>query len=536
MMLRLAAALLVLLVGNVAGAHADLRAIVMGVDAYQTERHLHGSVNDARGVAAAVRPMAAGLTLLLDAQVTRDAVLRAWSQTLAASRPGDTILVTFSGHGGRERVRVSKQAPLGFREFWVMADFDRHSPEGVGRRILSSEVANWTDQAEAAHVKLLLLADHCYAGTIYRSIGVDSLGIRSIPLLVDGDIPADDQPPNISELKAAPPPPGVTSLAADTSDKPVSEFRITGTGEVHGALSFAFAEALTGERKFVDPSGDGRITRGALLNFLEAKVAQMSDGTQDAQLRPADPEDEVLFALPRSAAPAPQQQDPPVPLHITGLPEAEARATAAAVPGAVWEPDPARARLVWEWRPTAPRLVTGLNMFVSFDLPRTDLPAAVAKIRAADALGRLAAGGALKVVREGTGPSPVTIAGERVRLSVEGLPGPRSFGVQPRRGRARAVPVSRAARRPDRGTGAPVRTARDRGAQTVRRRSRGGGRKPEIADRADRRDPRARRPAESRRRASRRGAGAGGRRRRARCGGCGVYRAGGIALRSRGDP
>ena len=74
----------------------------------------------------------------------------------------------------------------------------------------------------------------------------------------------------------------------------------------------------------------------------------------------------------------------------------------------------------------APRLVTGLNMFVSFDLPRAALPAPVAKIRAADALGRLAVAGTLKLVREGQGGAPpaVTIAGQRVRLAVEGLPGP----------------------------------------------------------------------------------------------------------------
>lgn len=54
---------------------ADLHAIVMGVDAYQHERNLHGAVNDANSVAVGLRPFAKNLTLLLDAQVTRDAVL-----------------------------------------------------------------------------------------------------------------------------------------------------------------------------------------------------------------------------------------------------------------------------------------------------------------------------------------------------------------------------------------------------------------------------------------------------------------------------
>ena len=130
---------------------AELRAIVMGVDAYQHERNLHGSINDANSVAAALNPYAKSLALLLDAQVTRDAVLNAWADTLTASKAGDTITVTFSGHGGRERVRVSRQAPLGFRQFWVMVDFDRRSSEGTDRRILSTEISQWTQAAGAKH-------------------------------------------------------------------------------------------------------------------------------------------------------------------------------------------------------------------------------------------------------------------------------------------------------------------------------------------------------------------------------------------------
>jgi hypothetical protein len=144
-------------------------------------------------------------------------------------------------------------------------------------------------------------------------------------------------------------------------------------------------------------------------------------------LRPADPEDEVLFVLPRAAPEPAAAADPPVALSVTGMGEADARAMVLAVPGAVWEAEPARARLVWEWRAQAPRLVTGLNQFVSFDLPRADLSAAVAKVRAADALGRLAAAGSLKIVRvgeHGAAAPAVYIADDHVRLSVEGMPGP----------------------------------------------------------------------------------------------------------------
>ena len=142
-------------------AAAALRAVVIGVNAYQHESPLAGAVNDADAVAAAVAPLAASVSRLTDAQVTRPAVLAALDAALSASGNGDTLLVAYSGHGGRERVRASPEAPTGFREFWVMADFDRRAPDGIGRRILSSEIAAWLTLARTKGVRVVLLADHC---------------------------------------------------------------------------------------------------------------------------------------------------------------------------------------------------------------------------------------------------------------------------------------------------------------------------------------------------------------------------------------
>src|ERR1700756_4125653 len=64
---------------------------------------LQGCINDAKGIEVAVRPLAATTRLLLDSDVTRAVFLRTWQEMVADSAPGDTLLVTYSGHGSQER-------------------------------------------------------------------------------------------------------------------------------------------------------------------------------------------------------------------------------------------------------------------------------------------------------------------------------------------------------------------------------------------------------------------------------------------------
>lgn len=425
-------------------AQAALRAVVIGVNAYRFETPLAGAVNDADSVAAAVAPLAASVTRLTDAQVRRQAVLDALTAALKASARGDTLLIAYSGHGGRERVRATAETPTGYREFWVMADFNRRTAEGITHRVLSTEIGVWLERARAAGVRVVLLADHCYAGKIYRSIGVDTGNIRSIPTLIAPDVPPNEQAPRVSELLAAPPPPGLVSLAADTADKPVAEFRVSGDNRVHGALSFAFAHALTAGRRDLDPHNTRRVTVGALQTYLGRSVNLMSDGQQYAQLRSGEPEDTVLFTLNgagNGAGPEPEKPSAPTPapnipvpntplpvlaLHVSGLPVDEARALTATIPGVLWAPEAKNARLVWEHRAGASPLVTGMNMFVRFDLARADLAAAVRKVRVVDELSTRAVKSRLSllVARADEQRAPVYFSDDTLTVTARALPGP----------------------------------------------------------------------------------------------------------------
>ncbi len=141
--------------------------------------------------------------------------------------------------------------------------------------------------------------DHCYSGAAYRGGGVDVPSMRQMATLIAPGAPMPVEPAPDSENKLAPPQEGLISLAASRAYMPVSEMKITSTGQIHGALSYAIAFAVTNAGKTLDPEGAGLVRRGALLRYVQDVVVKLGDGA-DPQLRPLVPEDEVLFRYPVS--------------------------------------------------------------------------------------------------------------------------------------------------------------------------------------------------------------------------------------------
>ena len=83
---------------------AGRRALLIGIDAYQSVSPLNGPVNDANDMAAFLVERAgfqqSDLRILLDAEATRDnilAAIEAW--LIEGTQPGDDVLLYFSGHG-----------------------------------------------------------------------------------------------------------------------------------------------------------------------------------------------------------------------------------------------------------------------------------------------------------------------------------------------------------------------------------------------------------------------------------------------------
>ena len=76
------------------------KALCIGINDYPgTQNDLSGCVNDATDWAAALAARGFAVTKLIDAQATKAAMVAAMSSLISGAAKGDTVVVTYSGHG-----------------------------------------------------------------------------------------------------------------------------------------------------------------------------------------------------------------------------------------------------------------------------------------------------------------------------------------------------------------------------------------------------------------------------------------------------
>lgn len=296
-------ALCLWLVLAAAPAHAQKTyGLVIGIDEYTYVSDLHGAVNDAKDIADAVTAIGGEVTLLLNESATRDAILGAWEDILAKSRPGDQLIVSYAGHGSNEPEHTPGNEQDGRDENFLLAGYAPHG-EAAAQRIRDDEIADLLHRSAALDV--IFVADACHAGTVTRNLN-PTLGYRYV---APEELSGDPLPP-------PPPPPGTDEagdvalfLAAVNETQKVPEVLIDGTPR--GALSYAFADGLRGA---ADLDGDASITKGELEVHVLRTVRQISDGAQLPQSAPAGRENRALIALRTpSGTETPQPTDRPAP-------------------------------------------------------------------------------------------------------------------------------------------------------------------------------------------------------------------------------
>ncbi|MEQ1713221.1 MAG: caspase family protein, partial [Hyphomicrobium sp.] len=176
-----------------------LHALIVGINAYggrsrrenggtgRSElvpiKSLRGCLNDARAIETAVRPIAASVRLLTETQATRAAFLAAWREAVAGANSGDTILLTFSGHGGLESERRAADKPTGHNPALLFHGFDVTQTPNQADRVVSYEIKDMVQAARDKGVRVVFVADCCHAGTLTRSLDaavVDMVTYRTI--------------------------------------------------------------------------------------------------------------------------------------------------------------------------------------------------------------------------------------------------------------------------------------------------------------------------------------------------------------------
>lgn len=159
-----------------AAAH---RALLIGVGAYpglDRSLALAAPREDARRLAAALERagLAAGSVRLMTdadgASPTRANVLAALADLAATAKPGEQLLIYFSGHGAQAPARQSPQEDDGLDELYLLADAAAWNG-GLGRvpgSIGDDELAAALDRIRATGADVWLVADTCHAAGVYR--------------------------------------------------------------------------------------------------------------------------------------------------------------------------------------------------------------------------------------------------------------------------------------------------------------------------------------------------------------------------------
>lgn len=281
---------------------------------------LQGAVNDATRIASTMRTSGADLPdsrLLLDERATKQGFLDAWAALLNAAAPGDTLIVTYAGHGGQEHeISPPFDEADGKDETLMFHDFDPENPrEG---RLNDDELRVLLEQAAAYNV--IWVMDSCHSAGLSRSTAARNImgQTRSGGLY---DIPEE---PSVTEIAAevgdedGDQLPHVTYiLATETERKLVQETRID--GRMHGALSYYFADAFSGA---ADLDGNGVVTRSEIDAFLGDRVFARMNQTQQPRILPRG-DAQPVFAPSGSgfdtlAAPATTADATKLPVHVIG--------------------------------------------------------------------------------------------------------------------------------------------------------------------------------------------------------------------------
>ena len=380
--------------GTSAAAAQTVRGLVIGIDAYDELNDLAGAVNDARDVAGALAGAGVDdLVVLEDRAATRARVTAEWGALVARSEPGDTLVLTYAGHGGQEPARVAGSELDGLDESLLLGGF-RSSGPGTRERILDDELNQWFAEAGERGLRVVFVADSCHAGTLTRSVDPRApvTAVRTARYTISDDMLALDMPEDAADLDEADLN-HVSFLAAGQEHEQVPEVALPGAQgrpEPRGALSYMFARAVEGK---ADADGDGVLQRSELWRFVRENVRMVSEARQTPNLLPNERGSEAVLRLGRSAAPSAEA----APLRLAVL-NAEAGilgAVRAALAGVALVPVEDSPDLIWDTAYS--EVVTAMGDVAAYDIDLAGLSAVVDKWGAVRAIRALSAGASLRL-------------------------------------------------------------------------------------------------------------------------------------------
>ncbi len=281
-----------------------VHALVIGIDSYRSQGgaplDLRGAVNDARDIAAALDELGAvSVRMLLNEDAHREAIFTTWREMRDAASPGDTLVLTYAGHGAQEPERIPGSTPNGMHSVTVLGGFRIESPHNQ-QRIFDYE---WRELvAESSDYNVILVFDACHSGSMNREVGLPGIDRpTSTRFSSYGRIEDDQLPPPTREQTGIPAAlPHEFFIGATLDTLAIEE--IQSEGQYRGALSIVLADALGG---LADRNRDGILQRFELAQYVKENTRALSDQRQMPVVQydgigTSRADDAPLFALPKT--------------------------------------------------------------------------------------------------------------------------------------------------------------------------------------------------------------------------------------------
>jgi hypothetical protein len=282
----------------------EVRALIIGIDAYQHVRPLKGAVADALDIESALQRMGVqDITALIDAQADRSSFLLSINRLIERTSSRDVVILSLAGHGAQEPERVKGSQPDGVENVFLLPGFE-DTAAGSQQRILGAEFNHFIKLFEARGAHVLFIADACFGGGLTRDIDPrsEAMSFRQVPsyrlsadLLQPVATTVDERTTELDFDRTA-------FLAAVDRKTKAPEVEIPGIAGLRGALSYAVARMIEGN---ADTRGGSKTTLKELFGNVRQMVYQLSNGRQNIVATASPSEDlntEVMFQMVRSVS------------------------------------------------------------------------------------------------------------------------------------------------------------------------------------------------------------------------------------------
>jgi hypothetical protein len=139
------------------------RALCIGINNYPgTHMDLQGCVNDASDWAAELTTRGFKVSTLLDDQATKEAMVKAMGDLIGKANKGDTLVITFSGHGTYQPDTDGDEVD-GLDE--ALCPYDLQTK---GEALTDDEIHSLFLTRKSG-VRIVLISDSCHSGTVTRA-------------------------------------------------------------------------------------------------------------------------------------------------------------------------------------------------------------------------------------------------------------------------------------------------------------------------------------------------------------------------------